>query len=78
MSQNFEASQWVPFTVGEVFAFFAVPANLPLLMPPEQQLRIEELRLQTPLPAPAGADIPEGIRNIAAGTALRSCSVFGC
>jgi ligand-binding SRPBCC domain-containing protein len=68
MSQTFEARQWVPFTVGEVFAFFAVPANLPLLMPPEQQLRIEELRLQTPPPAPAGAEILEGVRNIAAGS----------
>lgn len=65
--QKFETSQWVPFTVEEVFAFFAVPANLPLLMPPEHQTRIEELHLQTPPPAPFDAIILEGVRNIAAG-----------
>jgi ligand-binding SRPBCC domain-containing protein len=68
LKQNFETSQWVPFTVEEVFAFFAVPANLPLLMPPEQQARIEEIRLQPPPPVPFDAVISAGVRNIAAGT----------
>jgi ligand-binding SRPBCC domain-containing protein len=65
--QEFETSQWVPFTIEEVFAFFAVPANLPLLMPPEQQGRIEEMNLQTPPPVPAGASILSEVRNTAAG-----------
>jgi ligand-binding SRPBCC domain-containing protein len=66
--QIFETSQWVPFTVEEVFAFFAVPANLPLLMPPEQQTRIEKTLLQPPPPPPFDASILAGVRNLAAGT----------
>jgi len=68
MTHRFQTSQWVPFTIEEVFAFFAVPANLPLLMPPEQQVRIEEAHLKTPPPAPAGASILNSVRSIAAGT----------
>ena len=68
MMQRFETSQWIPFEVEEVFAFFAVPANLPLLMPPEQQARIDEMRLLTPPPVPAGSTILSTVRNIAAGT----------
>jgi ligand-binding SRPBCC domain-containing protein len=67
MTEKFETSQWVPFSVEEVFAFFAVPANLPILMPPEQQVRIEEIRLLAPPPVPAGAGIFGGIQKIAAG-----------
>jgi ligand-binding SRPBCC domain-containing protein len=47
---RFEARQWVPFPVEQVFAFFADPRNMPRLMPPELGTRIEELRL---MPAPA-------------------------
>jgi ligand-binding SRPBCC domain-containing protein len=68
MMQKFETKQWVPFTVEEVFAFFAVPANVLLLIPPERQARIEEVRLQTPPPPPFDASILAGIRNITAGT----------
>jgi ligand-binding SRPBCC domain-containing protein len=67
MMPKFETSQWVPFTVEEVFAFFAVPANLPLLMPPEHQACLESVSLQTPPPAPFDAPILNGVRNIAAG-----------
>ena len=41
---TFHAEQWLPVPVEDTFAFFADPANLPRLMPPWQQARIEEAR----------------------------------
>lgn len=57
MTHRFEARQWIPFPVAQVFAFFANPHNLPLLMPPELKTRIEALRLQPPpsLPGQPGS-----------------------
>jgi ligand-binding SRPBCC domain-containing protein len=40
--------QWVPFPVDRVFAFFADPRNLPLLLPAWQDARIDSLELQVP------------------------------
>jgi ligand-binding SRPBCC domain-containing protein len=40
--------QWVPFPVDRVFAFFADPLNLPLLLPAWQDARIDSLELQVP------------------------------
>jgi ligand-binding SRPBCC domain-containing protein len=45
---SFTTEQWVPFPVDRVFAFFADPLNLPRLMPPWQDARIDSLELQTP------------------------------
>jgi ligand-binding SRPBCC domain-containing protein len=47
-----EFVSWVPFSVEHVFLFFASPQNLPRLMPPWMDTRIEELRLVLPVPAP--------------------------
>jgi ligand-binding SRPBCC domain-containing protein len=52
MTQYFETRQWVPFPVERVFAFFANPRNLPRLMPPELQSRIEDVHLVPPLVPP--------------------------
>lgn len=48
MAEKFEVSQWVPFRLEVVFAFFANPGELPLLMPPRMETRIEELDLTAP------------------------------
>src|SRR4051794_30291626 len=48
MTHTFRTVQWVPFPVGEVFAFFANPGNLPPLMPAWQKARIEEMNLIPP------------------------------
>jgi ligand-binding SRPBCC domain-containing protein len=45
---SFTTEQWVPFPVERVFAFFADPQNLPRLMPPWQDARIDSMELQTP------------------------------
>ncbi len=52
MAQHFETRQWVPFSVETVFAFFAVPRNLPRLMPRELHTRIEGLTLVPPSSSP--------------------------
>src|SRR5262249_5608403 len=40
----------------QVFLFFANPQNLPLLMPPQTETRVEQLRLFVPPPNAAVAD----------------------
>ncbi len=45
---SFMTEQWVPFPVDRVFAFFADPHNLPRLLPPWQDARIDSLELQAP------------------------------
>jgi ligand-binding SRPBCC domain-containing protein len=65
--QQFRTSQWVPFPVELVFAFFANPSNLPHISPPGLQLRIEDARLQPPPPRPFAADPARRFRSVAAG-----------
>ncbi len=55
MRHTFEASQWLPFSLPMVFAFFENPQNMPPLMPAWQQARIEELRLVAPPAPPPGS-----------------------
>jgi hypothetical protein len=45
----FEAVQWLPVELPKVFAFFSYPANLPRIMPPELQVRIEMAALVPPV-----------------------------
>lgn len=67
MPRCFETAQWLPFPVELVFAFFANPHNLPHVMPPELQARVEDVRLQ-PAPArPVAADPARRFRSVAAG-----------
>ncbi len=68
MTRQFEVSDWVPFPVELVFAFFANPTNLPHLMPPEVQARVEDVRLQPPPPRPPARDPARRFKSVAAGT----------
>jgi ligand-binding SRPBCC domain-containing protein len=69
MRQRFEATQWIPYTVDLVFAFFANPKNLPLLMPEQMRMRIDKLELVPP-PTTNSLFAGEnaGRQEIAAGT----------
>jgi len=67
MSTRFETSQWVPFPVELVFAFFANPHNLPHLMPAGLKTRIEDLRLQPAPSRPVAADPARRFQSVAAG-----------
>ncbi len=67
MRQRFETAQWVPYPVDQVFAFFANPHNLPLLMPEEHGMRIEKLDLVAPPPNPAEAGSQPGGTELVAG-----------
>ena len=67
MTQRFETRQWVPFPVELLFAFFANPANLPHLMPPALQTRLEDARIEPPAPRPVAADPARRFKSVAAG-----------
>jgi ligand-binding SRPBCC domain-containing protein len=67
MAQRFATSQWVPFPVELVFAFFTNPTNLPHLMPPRLETRVEDARMQPPPTRPVAADPARRFRSIAAG-----------
>jgi ligand-binding SRPBCC domain-containing protein len=67
MRHRFRTTQWLPYSVELVFAFFANPANLPRLHPDWQQARIDEIELN---PASwIGRSPSEG--SIAAGRGTR-------
>jgi ligand-binding SRPBCC domain-containing protein len=53
MRFSYRTEQWVPYPIQVVFDFFADPTNLPLLMPPWQQVRIERMDV---VPPPARLD----------------------
>jgi len=67
MPQTMHTSQWVPFPVELVFAFFANPGNLPHLMPKWQQARVESSRLIAPPPRPVADDPALRYQSQAAG-----------
>lgn len=48
MTHHLEFAHWVPFPIERVFLFFANPGNLPRLMPPETDTRIDRLQLVPP------------------------------
>ena len=49
MPSQFKFEQWVPFPRDQVFLFFANPGNLPRIMPPKLDTRIDALRLNAPV-----------------------------
>jgi ligand-binding SRPBCC domain-containing protein len=69
MSQRFEAEQWVAAPLGNVFAFFADPRNLPRIMPPKQGAEIVKLNLVAPCP-PADQNLPAAERMASVGTEI--------
>jgi ligand-binding SRPBCC domain-containing protein len=66
MRHHFTTSQWVPYPVEPVFAFFADPYNLPPLMPRWQKARVDEAQIVAP-PVAIARDAQLSHR-IAAGT----------
>jgi ligand-binding SRPBCC domain-containing protein len=48
MAFHFEAEQWVPYPVEQVFRFFANPGNLPRIMPPSSGTELVRLKLVSP------------------------------
>jgi ligand-binding SRPBCC domain-containing protein len=69
MRQRFVTTQWIPYPVDLVFAFFANPNNLPLLMPEGLKMRIDKVELVSP-PTPQDQAIEAGQaarQEIAAG-----------
>lgn len=71
MPTTYSTQQWVPYPVELVFAFFANPYNLPLLMPKALRIRIEEAALMPPPPRPIAADPALRLNSIAAGVGSR-------
>jgi ligand-binding SRPBCC domain-containing protein len=67
MARQFETDAFVPHPVELVFAFLANPANLPHLMPPETEARVEDVRLQPPPPRPVASDPARRYKSVAAG-----------
>jgi ligand-binding SRPBCC domain-containing protein len=67
MAQRFTTSQWLPYPVEMVFAFFANPSNLPHLMPKLLETRIEDARLLPPPPRPVASDPARRFLSVAAG-----------
>ena len=67
MPQTLRISQWTPFPVELVFAFFANPANLPHLMPKWQRVRMESSRLIAPPARPLAPDPALRFQSPAAG-----------
>jgi ligand-binding SRPBCC domain-containing protein len=59
MRHSFHAKQWLPCPKEQVFAFFADPANLPPLMPPWQQTKLERVNRVAPS-APDAANVAAG------------------
>lgn len=73
MAFLYTADQWLPQPVEIVFAFFANPENLPRLMPPWQQARIEQASYTEPPPHPNPAS---RIPGPAAGAGTRLTLTF--
>jgi ligand-binding SRPBCC domain-containing protein len=48
MPSHLQFADWVPFPLPEVFAFFSNPENLPRLMPPATDTRIDQLQRMPP------------------------------
>lgn len=67
MAQRFETSQWVPFPVELVFAFFANPMNLPHMLPPQGRARLEDVRIEPPPTRPVAPDPARRLLSVAAG-----------
>lgn len=66
-TESFQSSQWVPYPVELVFAFFANPSNLLHITPSQLKARIESLRVVPPPARPVAADPTRRFQSIAAG-----------
>ncbi len=75
MRHTFEADQWLPYSLEQVFAFFSNPENLPRLMPQWQKARIEEA---TFAPAPGRPPSTLGVKfaGVVAGAGTKMTISF--
>lgn len=64
MPYQSEFAEWVPFPLECVFLFFANPENLPRIMPPATDTRIEDLKLVSPPPLPGATSVAQTIAGI--------------
>jgi len=55
MAFSYHTEQWLPYSVEEMFDFFAEPQNLPSLMPAWQKARVEKTAIVPPPHRPAGS-----------------------
>lgn len=53
MAYTAKFEQWIPLPLERVFEFFGNPENLPRIMPPWMQVRVDEIKSVAPLDAPA-------------------------
>ncbi len=75
MRHTFQSDQWLPYSVEQVFAFFANPENLPRLMPKWQKARIEEATFRPTPPRPLST-LGVVFRGVAAGAGTRMTISF--
>jgi ligand-binding SRPBCC domain-containing protein len=64
MTHQSEFAEWVPFPLERVFLFFANPENLPRIMPPDADTRIEDLNLVSPPPLPGSASLGQLLAGV--------------
>lgn len=67
MRYRYKTQQWIPYPTELVFAFFANPSNLPMLMLNWQRPRLEEARIVPPPPRPVTPEPAHRLRSVAAG-----------
>jgi len=53
MPNQLQFADWIPVPIPQVFAFFADPENLPRLMPPQLQAKVDGFQLVAPPPPPS-------------------------
>jgi ligand-binding SRPBCC domain-containing protein len=64
MAYRCEFVEWVPFPLEHVFLFFANPENLPRIMPPSADSRIERLKLISPPSLPGGTYVAQSLAGV--------------
>jgi ligand-binding SRPBCC domain-containing protein len=65
MPYRLEFLQWVSYPIEQVFFFLADPRNLPRIMPPSTDTRIEHLSLVPPPPAPHAKSVNHATAHLA-------------
>jgi ligand-binding SRPBCC domain-containing protein len=70
MTHHVQFEQWVPIALERVFLFFANPANLPRIMPPETRTELVRLKLVPPPLAIDRATITEQEPAAGAGSEI--------
>jgi|ERR1700683_4548707 len=75
MLYQLQFADWVPVLVPQVFAFFADPKNLPRLMPPQLQTKVEGFQLVAPPPPPLRNLSPVEVQHVASTGSIIDTSV---